>query len=124
MCFFSCIRTRRGVALLLLACLLFTQAALAAAACVSPSASAPDAFAPASLPCHDAPPANLCLAQCTAADQSSGPASTALAPPPLAAVLEVVSVSSEPAPAVHRHDAALVRALGPPPFRRLCSLLL
>jgi hypothetical protein len=60
---FSSARTRRGVARLLGACLLFTQAALAAVSCVSPAASAIDAFAAAPPPCHEAPPANLCVSR-------------------------------------------------------------
>ena len=122
---FRRIRGRRNVARLLLACLLFTQAALAAVPCLSPAASVGDAFAAAAPPvCHKAPPANLCLAQCMAADQSSGPFQAALAPPP-APTLEVAPIVLVSTPAVRRPDPHMgVRALGPPPFLRLCSLLL
>jgi hypothetical protein len=115
---------RRSLTRLLLGCLLFAQAALAAVPCVSVEASAADAFAAAPADCHGAPPANLCLAQCVASDQSSGPAPAALAPPP-SWTIEVAPVASVQAAAVARFDSSLgVRALGPPPFLLLCSLLL
>jgi hypothetical protein len=115
---------RRGLTRLVLGCLLFTQAALAVVPCVSAEASAADAFAAAAADCHAGPPANLCLAQCVAWDQSSGPVPAALAPPP-SWTIEVLSVGPMQAPAGVRFDSHLAaRALGPPPFLRLCSLLL
>jgi hypothetical protein len=115
---------RRSLARLMLGCLLFTQAALAVVPCVSAGASAANAFAATAPECHDAPPPNLCLAQCVAWDQSSGPAPALLAPPP-SWTIEVLPVAPMQAPAGARFDSSLqARALGPPPFLRLCSLLL
>jgi len=107
----------------MLACLLFAQGALAAVPCVLPDASAADAFAPAP-DCHDAPPANLCLAQCVAFDQTSSPAPTDSAPPTgwvIALVPAVVALEHAGAPLAH---IGRPRPFGPPPFRLLCSLLL
>ena len=116
--------THRRLTWPLLACLLFVQAALAALPCVSVEASAADAFAATPADCHEPPPANLCLAQCVAWDQSSGPAPALLAPPP-SWTIEVLPVAPMQAPAGARFDSSLqARALGPPPFLRLCSLLL
>ncbi len=115
---------RRSLGRLLLGCLLFAQAALAAVPCLSVEASAADAFAAAPTDCHGSPPANLCLAQCVASDQSSGPAPAALAPPP-AWTIEIAPIASaQAAPAAWFGSSLGVRALGPPPFLRLCSLLL
>jgi hypothetical protein len=116
--------THRRLTWPLLGCLLFAQAALAALPCLSAKASATDAFAAAPADCHEPPPANLCLAQCVASDQSSGPAPAALAPPP-SWTLEVIPVVSPPAGRTAGFDPYLAaRALGPPPFLRVCSLLL
>lgn len=117
-------RHRRFVSWLVLACLAFTQLAFAAQPCVTRDASATDAFA-ATPDCHQPPSANLCLAECTALDRTSSRADTGTVAflPALLATLpaaQPVSCGGEgPAPA-----AAPVRAAGPPPYLRLCSLLL
>jgi hypothetical protein len=64
----------RNCARILLAALLFAQAAVAAAACDMPDRAPAQAFTQQeSKPCHEEPAqnANLCLAHCLSADQSA-----------------------------------------------------
>jgi hypothetical protein len=106
-----------------LACALFSQAALAAVPCLSPDARATDAFAAMPEGCDDAPPSTLCLAHCVAADQTSGHPEVGLAlsaPANLAVALAPVLAPSIP-PAGFTYRAL---TCGPPPYLRLCSLLL
>jgi len=111
-------RTRFGrawIARMMLGVLLFTQAALAGAACSMPERSPARAISgPQSMPCHQAEPeernANLCLADCLSFDQSSAtPQMPALASPP-APVLVVPSVDL-----ATTHVIAVLRALPRPP---------
>ena len=66
------LRRRRGTARLLVAVLLFAQAALAFAACEAVSApGAAQAIAQASMTCHEPEQnTNLCVNHCLASDQS------------------------------------------------------
>jgi hypothetical protein len=64
----------RDFARILLAALLFSQAAIAAAACDMPDRSPAQAFTlPEAMPCHEEPVQNpnICLAHCLSADQSA-----------------------------------------------------
>lgn len=114
---------RRILSGLLLICVLLAQGALAALPCLSPRATAADAFSAMSEGCDEAPPPNLCLAHCIAADQTSGhpevllaaPAAHAFAMPP-AGPRRPCRAPTLPAPRALAH--------GPPTFLRLCSLLL
>jgi hypothetical protein len=106
-----------------LACVLFSQAALAAVPCLSPDARATDAFASMPESCADAPPSNLCLAHCVAADQTSGHPEIAL-PSPAPASLAVPAAPVLAPPSAPALFAARPLTCGPPPFLRLCSLLL
>jgi hypothetical protein len=116
-------RRRVAISWLVLACSLFSQAVLAAVPCLSPDARAADAFAAMPEGCEDAPPSSLCLAHCVAADQTSGHPEVALAPPMAANVAVVPALVLAPlAPPALFTYRALTR--GPPPFLRLCSLLL
>jgi hypothetical protein len=116
-------RRRRAISWLVLVCTLFSQAALAAVPCLSPDARATDAFAAMPEGCDDAPPSTLCLAHCVAADQTSGHPEVALALPAPATLAEaptpVLAPSVPPAAFTHR-----ALTCGPPPYLRLCSLLL
>ena len=114
------IRSRAFVARLLLGLLLFSQAALAAAACDGGRVTPAQAIAPAAMPdmpgCHEQPArnANLCLAHCLSADQSADtpqfvvPARSGAAPLTIA----VEDRASVPA-AIQRR--APPRFPGPPP---------
>ena len=116
-------RRREAVALLVLACTFFVQYALAAQPCLLANASPADAFAPVPH-CHQPPAANLCLAECTAFDQTSGPSDTVVLPLP-APVATVVAVAGAHHPVDKpRPNSAAARAIGPPSYLRLCSLLL
>jgi hypothetical protein len=114
---------RKAVALLVLVCSFFAQYALAAQPCLLSNASPADAFAP--MPdCHQPPAGNLCLAECTELDQTSGPSDAGILPLPapvatVAAVIGAHHSINQPPPSF-----VTVRTVGPPPYLRLCSLLL
>jgi hypothetical protein len=116
-------RHRRALSGLLLLCVLFAQGALAALPCLSPQATAADAFSAMPEGCDEAPQSNLCLAHCIAADQTSGHPDVVLAPPCALGFAAPAAVAAGPA-----RGPALppLRALahGPPGFLRVCSLLL
>jgi hypothetical protein len=118
-----CPRHRRALSGLLLLCVLFAQGALAALPCLSPQATAADAFETMPAGCNEAPPSNLCLAHCIAADQTSGHPDVVLAAPCALAFGAPAAVIAGPArrPAL---PSARARAQGPPVLLRLCSLLL
>ena|SRR5258706_8894913 len=63
----------RHCAKILLIALLFSQAAVAAAACDMPDRAPAQAFVQQESPCHEEPAqnANLCFAHCLSADQSA-----------------------------------------------------
>jgi hypothetical protein len=64
----------RKIASVVLAALLFAQAAVAAASCDMPDRAPAQVFSrPAPMPCHEEPAqnANICLAHCLSADQSA-----------------------------------------------------
>jgi hypothetical protein len=116
-------RRHKAVAWIILACTLFAQGALGAVPCLSPDARASDAFSAMPAGCDEAPPSNLCLAHCVAADQTYGHAQAALAPPSSFALVPTPASGFAPprAPVLASHRP-LTR--GPPSFLRLCSLLL
>jgi hypothetical protein len=116
------INQHRLVALLALVCMLLAQGVLAAVPCLSPQATAADAFAVMPEGCDETPSANLCLGHCTAPDQTPAHPEVALAPPPVGAVASPPIVATQPLRPSIRRDSAL--AQGPPTFLRLCSLLL
>jgi hypothetical protein len=87
-------RRRKALSWLVLACALFAQVALAAVPCLSPDARAADAFISMPDGCNEAPPSTLCLAHCVAADQTSGHAEIALAPPATFALVVTPARSS------------------------------
>lgn len=109
---------RALVARLLLGVMLFTQAALAGAACSMPGRSPAQAIATAqAMPCHHAGQeprnANLCLADCLSFDQSSDtPQLPAMAPNP-APVLSVALAESV-RPRIVPQSARLASAADPP----------
>ena len=111
-------RRRRSIARLLLAATLFAQAALAVAACdwsrVAPArAFAANAAEPS---CHEEPArnANLCLAHCLGADQSTDTPQIAVPALPSAPALVVASLDIPGArAAMLRH--ALPNVAAPPP---------
>jgi len=117
-------RQLKSVARTVLLFVLATQAVLAALPCVSPGASAADAFAPMPADCEQAPMASLCLQHCIAGDQSSGHE----APPVPAPPLHVLLVLPVPEPRLpHARSCVgppLTRAFGPPIHIRNLSLLL
>lgn len=116
-------RRCKAISWLVLACALFAQVALAAVPCLSPDARAADAFRAMPEGCDEAPPSTLCLAHCVAADQTSGHAEVVLAPPAtFTLVVTPAPVFALPSPPVLLSHRALTH--GPPPFLRLCSLLL
>jgi len=112
----------RLIAALVLASALFTQLAVAVQPCLGdgdPSV----AFSPEQH-CHEAPPANLCLAQCLAMDQSPGPTDAGALPCRAAIGIVAAEVGC-----AHRFDrpgvgATTILAIGPPSYLRLCSLRL
>ena len=115
----------RDCAKILLAALLFAQAAVAAARCDMPDLSPAQVFTqPESMPCHEEPArnANLCLAQCLSADQSADtpqfvvPAKSGIAP-----LVVMVADGPNGQAAKLRHEPP--RPAGPPP-RILFSRLL
>ena len=117
-------RQLKSVARSMLVFLLAAQAVLAAVPCVSPGATAADAFVPMPADCEQAPPANLCLQHCIAGDQSSGHGAPPFPAPPVS-VLQLL-----PAPQVDLPHSRLctgppaTRTLGPPiPIRNLSLLL-
>ena len=104
-------RLTASVARVLLATLLFTQAALAIAACDWAVRAPAQAFATESLPsCHDVPAknANLCLADCLSEDQSNSAPQL-----PVAALAEVPVLLVAVAPLLL--PTALVLSDAPPP---------
>jgi hypothetical protein len=104
-------------------CVLFAQGALAALPCLSPQATAADAFETMPPGCDEAPPSNLCLAHCIAADQTTGHPDVVLAAPCALGSTAPTAIVAGPA-----HSPSLpafrVPAQGPPVFLCLCSLLL
>jgi len=116
--------SRRVVARIVAAALLFTQALVALADCRMPTRSPAAAIAAKPAPCHEAPvEKNLCVAHCLAADQSlEKPQVTALAP-----ALALVLVLHEATPVLHSSSRTALlapAAIGPPPRIRFQSLLL
>ena len=103
----------------MLAVLLFTQAALAGAACSMPERSPARAIAgPQSMPCHQSQReernANLCLADCLSFDQSSSTPPLPVFAPPLAPVL-LVPLADRTAPLVAAGQFMLPHPPAPPP---------
>jgi hypothetical protein len=118
-----CPRHRRTLSGLLLTCVLFAQGALAALPCLSPQATAADAFETMPDGCDEAPQSNLCLAHCIAADQTAGHPDVVL--PARCLPGFAVPAAIVPGPARSPSLSAFrVHAQGPPVFLRLCSLLL
>jgi hypothetical protein len=117
-------RQLKSIARGILVFLLATQAVLAAVPCVSPGATAADAFVPMPADCEQAPPANLCLQHCIAGDQSSGHGAPPFPAPPVD-VLLVLPVLQPGLPHARIYTGLPVtRTLGPPIQIRNLSLLL
>ena len=109
----------RGIARVILAVMLFAQAALAGAACTMPERSPVRAIAGSeSSPCHQSEPrernANLCLADCLSTDQSTDtPQLPAMAPDP--APVLFVAVAEIVVPRFAVQSRWLAAAADPPP---------
>lgn len=114
-------RLRRLVSRLLLAMLLFAQAAQAADACRMAETLPAMAFDQTAAPCHATGSANQCLADCTAGSQVSAEAWVPLFAPPTVALLSL--------PAVDFHNRRIsetlcpARSADPPIPIRFCSFL-
>ena len=111
-------RTRLRVAQLMLGSLLFAQAALALAGCGWPKAAPALAISASSSqpPCHEAPAvnANLCLAHCLSADQSTDTPQVVVPVWVQTAPITVAGVDPWIAPAVNL-QFVLPRPSAPPP---------
>ena len=116
-------RRLKFVARSMLVFLLATQAVLAAVPCVSPGATAADAFVPMPADCEQAPPANLCLQHCIAGDQSSGHGAPTFPATPVG-VLLVLPAHQPGLPHTRLcTEPTATRTLGPPiPIRNLSLL--
>jgi hypothetical protein len=107
----------RRLARIVLAALLFAQAAVAAAACVMPERSPALAFGnEAAMPCHEAPPQNknLCLADCLSDDQSAN-TSQVVVPAWCGSVPLIVVVSKHTSKPVATLRRTSPRVAAPPP---------
>jgi hypothetical protein len=116
--------SRRAIARILAATLLFAQAIVAFADCQMPTRSPAAAIAAKPAPCHESSgEKNLCVAHCLAADQSLDKPQVSPLAPALAPVLvlhEAMQVPQSWSRPQHRVTAAI----GPPPRIRFQSLLL
>lgn len=118
-------RTARHLANIVLAALLFAQAAFVASACQLPDRAAALAISSsAEPPCHEearAPQRSVCVAHCLADFQSLDKPSVYVPQPPLGSVL-AVAAAAPPFLSAIRIVAPGARAAGPPPrilFRTL-----
>lgn len=116
-------RHRRITGLLLLAALLFAQAAQALEACLqAPLAAATVVAAESMEDCHGMSSKAGCLAQLTAPDRSGAPATVSAFAAPAVAVLTVSE--AKPCPLATLQSDSVPPAAEPPPTIRFCSLLL
>src|SRR5262245_59494212 len=116
--------SRRAIARILAAALLFAQALVASANCQMPTRSPAAAIASNPAPCHEsARPKNLSVAHCLAADQSLDKPQVSALTPALAPVLVLHEEMSVPQSS-SRPENRVTAAIGPPPRIRFHSLLL
>lgn len=125
--------TLRSIGRLLLAVMLFAQFALAAHACVGPrdmvqTLQAAPLAATEAAPCprhhgamdeaaaagDETMPANLCVAHCTAGDQSSDTFQVSIPPAPAIPVLSLILPPADPASPEARLADAPAPAVSPP----------
>jgi len=116
--------SRRAIARILAATLLFAQALVAFANCQMPTRSPAAAIAAKPAPCHESSSEkNLCVAHCLAADQSLDKPQVSALPPALAPVLVLHEAMQLPQ-SWSRPQTRVTAAIGPPPRIRFRSLLL
>jgi hypothetical protein len=109
-----CRFNRAFVARLMLASMLYTQAALALAPCEELGRSAARAIAESAQTCHEPEQSpNLCVSECLAGDQNQYTPAIPLLAPPAAPVL--VATASIPQPIAGRFFSLPLRATHPPP---------
>jgi hypothetical protein len=106
--------TKRSVARLMLAVMLYAQAAFATTPCKADEHSAARAIAESTQTCHEPEQnLNLCVSECLAGDQNQyTPAIPVLAPPAAPILIVVVAISQ---PLSERVFALPPRATHPPP---------
>lgn len=117
-------RTRRQVGRLVLAVMLFAQAAYAIAACEVDGRGAAAALAEAGLTCHEPETnINLCLGHCLAGDQSLDKPAVSV-PAMIDAPVLMVALRAPGAPAASWAAQPVMPGCGPPPRILFQSLLI